>query len=160
MKKALLIMVGAAGLLAADLAAAQTPAAPPAPPAAPAGPDGAGPGVHRFRGPGPGRMMMRRMHRQRPSLEEVQKRNAEAFARMDANKDGRVVFDEFRQDIERRRAERQQRMFQRFSGGQDSVTLDQLNARTAERYNQRGRRQGGQGGPAQGGQAPNARPAQ
>lgn len=104
-------------------------------------------------------MMMRRMRRERPSLEDVQKRNAEAFARMDANKDGRVVYEEFRQDLERRRAERQRRMFERFSGGQDSVTLEQLNARTAERYNQRGRGQGQ--GPAPGGQAPNqnARPA-
>ena len=159
MKKALLIMAGAASLLAADLAAAQTPAAPPAPPP---GPGGEG---HHFRGPGPGgpgrMMMMRRGMRERPSLEDIQKRNGEAFARMDANKDGKVTYDEFRREIERRREERQRRMFERFSGGQDSVTLDQLNARAAERYNQRGRGPGGPGPRGQGAPGPNqnARPA-
>ena len=51
-------------------------------------------------------------------------------------------------------------MFDRFSGGQDSVTLDQLNARAAQRLN------GGPGGPVgpggQGrgpGRAPAAPPA-
>jgi hypothetical protein len=75
---------------------------------------------------------------QRPTLADVQRRNAQAFALMDANKDGRVTFSEFQRDLERRRLERQQEMFRRFSGGQDSVTLDQLNARAAERLDRGG----------------------
>lgn len=147
MKKTVLIMAGVASLLAADLATAQTPptAAPPPPPGA----DGPARAGHGFGQEGPGRRMMWRHHHRhaRPSLEDVQKRNAEAFAKMDANRDGRVTFEEFRQDMERRRLERQQTMFKRFSGGQESVTLDQLNARAAERYDDRGRRGPDKGAP-------------
>jgi opacity protein-like surface antigen len=155
MKKFLLIAVGAASLLAADIAAAQTQPAPPAPPAAPGGGPGfgrGGPGFDRW-GPGfdrGGRHGFRggrgRFDRHRPTLEEAEKRNAERFAQMDANHDGRVTFEEFRGYIERQRTERQRQMFQRFTGGADSVTLDQLNARAAERMKDRGGR--GPGGPA------------
>jgi len=86
--------------------------------------------------------------RERPSLEQMQQRNAEMFAQLDANADGRVTLEEFQAYSERQRQERQRRMFERFSGGQDSVTLEQLNARTAERYNQRQSR--GPGGGARG----------
>jgi hypothetical protein len=93
--------------------------------------------------------------RQPPTPQEVQQRNAAAFARMDVNRDGRVTFEEFRQDVERRRFQRQRLMFQRFAGGQDSVTLDQMNARALERLNDRTR--GRDGGPQRG--APGGPPA-
>ena len=140
MKKLFLIAVGAASLLAADLAAAQTP--PGYAPGGSAGEDGRGPGA----GYGPGGFGGRGGPghrfgpRHRPSLEEIQKRNADRFAQMDVNHDGRVTFEEFRQFVERRRAERQREMFRRFSGGADSFTLDQLNARAAERLADHGRR--------------------
>jgi Ca2+-binding EF-hand superfamily protein len=38
----------------------------------------------------------------RLTAEERAKRLSDAFARLDANKDGRVTFEEFRQDLERR----------------------------------------------------------
>jgi hypothetical protein len=99
--------------------------------------------------------------RQPPTAEQVQQRNAALVARMDANKDGRVTFEEFRADVERQRLERQRRMFQRFSGSQDSFTLDQLNARSLERLNDRAGRGGPDGGPRRGppGQTPAAPPA-
>ena len=83
------------------------------------------------------------MHRPYATKEELEKRQADAFARMDVNKDGKVTFEEFRADMERRKLERQRAMFKRFSGGQDSVTLDQLKAREAQRFEGRG----GRGGP-------------
>jgi hypothetical protein len=63
-----------------------------------------------------------------------------------------VTFEEFRADLERRKLERERRMFMRFSGGQDSVTLDQLKAREARRFEGRRHgpdgRDGGRDGPA------------
>jgi hypothetical protein len=95
------------------------------------------------------------MRHRRPTEAEMQKRRAELFAQMDANKDGRVTFEEFRQYQERRRLERQREMFQHFTGGQDSITLEQWNAQVAQRFDgrgsERGRGPGGQGpGPDQG----------
>jgi hypothetical protein len=134
---------------------AQRPANPP-PPAAgqPAAgqPDGPGPGFRGApgfrRGPGgPGFGGFRGRFRQPPTAQQVQQRNAALVARLDANKDGRVTFEEFRAEQERRRMERQRRMFERFSGEKDSFTLDQLNARSLERLNDRGQRRGFRGGP-------------
>ena len=94
-------------------------------------------------GPGRGGMMMF----DRVTPEERRKIRADAFARMDANRDGKVSFEEFRADLERRKVERQRMMFNRFSGGQDSFTLEQLNARTAERFGERFEGRGFRGGP-------------
>jgi hypothetical protein len=152
-----LLVATAALALAAGAALAQSAAPAPAPGQAPRAapappPPRAGPRADigpRFRHDGArGRFMGRRGPR--PSLEQLERRNADLFAKADVNRDGRLSFDEFRQERERRRVERQRVMFQRFSGGGDSVTLDQLNARTAERYNQRG---AGRGAP------PRERPA-
>jgi hypothetical protein len=159
-----ILVAGLAMALSAGAVAAQTPAPAPAPAqrAAPAGPPAGsdGPRFHRgFRGGGDG--FHGRRFRQPPSPEEVQRRTTETFTRMDANRDGRVTFEEFRADMERQRMERQRRMFQRFSGGQDSVTLDQLKARALERQHDRQERRerrgrgGSQGRPP----APPASPA-
>lgn len=83
----------------------------------------------------------------RATPEQMRERNAQLFAQMDANRDGRATFEEFRAFQDRQRLERQRRMFQRFSNGQDSITLDQLNARAAERFNQRQGGPGRDGGP-------------
>ena len=136
-----------AGLVAAVTAGAAL-AQPPAPPA-PAQPgQERGPGFHGGRGfhGGPGGFAGRGFRRQPPTAEQVQQRNAALFARIDTNKDGRATFEEFRAEQERRRVERQRDMFQRFSGGQDSVTLDQLNARSLERLADRANRRGPDGG--------------
>lgn len=129
----------------------QRPAAPPAAAGDDRGARGGpgGPGFRRgpgFGGPGGFRGGQ---FRQPPTPQEVQQRNAALVARMDANRDGRVTFEEFRADQERQRTERQRRMFERFSGEKDSFTLDQLNARALERLNDRdGRRgPGAPGGP-------------
>lgn len=133
MKRTLLIAAGAASLFLVDAAAAQTSPPPPPPPggygaAAPAPPPGYGPGP-RFDG------------QRRLDPQAIERRNAEVFARMDLNHDGRVTFEEFRQ-VALRRA------FDRFSGGADSFTLDQMNARAVERLRERGARRGfGPGGP-------------
>lgn len=152
------LIAGLAAAVAASAALAQSgqpqPPPPPRPSAAApyAQPYGGEPGGFHGRGEGfrpgwGGRFGMRHHMGPRPTLAEVQRRNAEAFALMDANKDGRVTFDEFRRDLERRRLERQQDMFRRFSGGQDSVTLDQLNARAAQRLDRDpGRGERGPGG--------------
>ena len=138
-------LLGAAGA-SASLAQTQGQARPPAAQAAPApgapgmampGRDGRG-GMHRGRGG--------RMGRGGLTVQEAQARNATMFAQLDANRDGRASFEEFRAFQERRRLERQRQAFQSLSGGQDSVTLDQLNARTAERFSQRDARRGGGGG--------------
>jgi hypothetical protein len=144
--KKIIIAVGLSALASAGaatgLALAQTPAQPPAmagrmqprlaadqmPPGAMdgmmrRGPRFEGRGGRGFRGPTPEEMRQ---------LQE--QRNARVFAEMDANKDGRVTQQEFT-------AQRERMAFQRFSGGQDSVTLPQLNARSAERFNRgQGRR--------------------
>ena len=137
---------GLAFVLAAGTALAQAGQAPAAPPQAPR----AAPDVQPDDPPGDfGRRFERRMGREgpgmrgrmggmRPTTADLQRRNAQAFALMDANKDDRVTFPEFQRDLERRRLERQQDMFRRFSGGRDSVTLDQLNARAAERFDRGG----------------------
>jgi hypothetical protein len=70
---------------------------------------------------------------------ERQARVAALFTRMDANKDGRATFAEFQSYQESRRAERQRQAFNGLSGGQDSITLDQLTTKLNER-GQRGRR--------------------
>jgi hypothetical protein len=134
---------------ATSLAAAQTPA-----PSAPA-PAAAGNASQRM-APGQGgpRAMdggMRRGPRfegrggrgfRGPTSEEMrqlqEQRNARLFGELDANKDGRVTQQEFT-------AYRERTAFQRFSGGQDSVTLPQLNARTAERFNRGPGRRAGPG---------------
>jgi hypothetical protein len=138
MNRKTFVIAGMALALSAGAALAQgqnsqTP--PPPRHGPPGGPDGGRGGEI-----GRGRMG----HRPYATREELQKRQADAFARMDANKDGRVTFEEFRADLERRKLERQREMFKRFSGGQDSVTLDQLKAREAQRFQGRGR-----GGPGE-----------
>jgi hypothetical protein len=150
-----IIIAGVSALLlagAAEGATAQSPASGQAAPAAqpaPPPPGFGGPGFRggeRFgRGDGDGRGF--RGMRQRPTLEQVQQRNAQTFAQLDANRDGRVTQPEFQGFLERRRQERQRQAFLRFSGGQDSVTLDQLNARTAQRYDNGPARRGGPGAP-------------
>lgn len=161
----MLLISGLAATIATGAALAQTAPAPP-PPAGDAQAHGQGPGGH---GAGMGRGMRGQgMHGQgmrgqgtrgpgggrgpggdgqRPTLEQMQQRTAQMFAQLDVNKDGRATQAEFQAMMERRRVERQQEAFQRFSGGADSVTLDQLNARMAERFSQR---QGGRGGEGRG----------
>jgi hypothetical protein len=87
--------------------------------------------------------------------QERQARVATVFAQLDANKDGRASFAEFQAFQERQRVERQRQAFNGLSGGQDSVTLDQLTARMAQQGPQggapggppgAGRRGGGRGG--------------
>ena len=157
MKNLFLIVTAAGALLAADIAAAQTPPPPPAPPGGygqGAGqgygpPPGGGPGGFGQGGPGRfGRGGRGGFRRHRPTAEEIQKRNADLFAQLDANHDGKVTLQEFHADLERRKLEREKAMFDRFSGGQDSFTLDQLNARATARLNQGG--PGGPGGPGRG----------
>jgi hypothetical protein len=156
---AAVVVAGAAA--GAALAQSQAPApagqsAQSAPP--PGGPGLEGRGGERFgRGDRGGRSDGRgfRRMRERPTLEQVQQRNAQWFARIDANKDGRATAQEFQAFREQQRQERERSMFQRFSGGQDSVTLQQLNARTAERYNQGPGRRAAPGTPP----APPAAPA-
>ncbi|HTI67226.1 MAG TPA: hypothetical protein VL460_06730 [Caulobacteraceae bacterium] len=151
-----ILIAGLVAVLSAGAALAQNP--PPAPRAAPGVvPPGPGPrdqAGQGFRRDGRGGADMRRF--MRPTPEEVQRRVGEAFTRMDANRDGRVTFEEFRQEQERQRMERQRQMFQRFSGGQDSVTLDQLKARALEQLNDRGHGRGRGRGPGRppGGQPP------
>lgn len=165
MKKSI-IAAGMAVVVAAGagvaLAQSQAPASsvqsaqPAPPPGGPGGPQFDGRRGERFGPGGPGgRFEGRGRMRQRPTLEQLQQRNAEWFARIDANKDGRATVQEFQTFRERQRQERERSMFQRFSGGQDSVTLQQLNARTAERYNQGPGRRGAPGTPP----APPAGPA-
>ena len=147
-----LLIGGLAATIAAGAAVAQT-GQPPAPPLgggpqAQQGPGGPGPGAGPGARRGPGMRGFGRFGaRQRPTVADLQQRNAQMFAQLDLNKDGRATQAEFQGFLERRRQERQQQMFQRFSGGQDSVTLDQLNARTAERFNER---PGGPGGGGRG----------
>lgn len=136
--KTMLIAASLAALVGAGSAAAQTQSAPTPP--AKEGHDwrgAGGPGGHHFgrgdrghRG-GPG---MRGGRRGAPPTQaEVEKRNAEVFARLDANKDGKATLAEYKAFIEQRRAARQEAQFKRFSNGKDSVTLADLNARAAER---------------------------
>ena len=154
--KRILLLAAACASLATAAAAAQTATPAPAPPP----PPGAGPGARSGDGPG-GHMMMRRFGgqggrmMQRATPEERAKRRADMFAKMDANKNGQVTFDEYRGYIEAERLERQKRQFERFSGGQSAVTLDQLNARALQReremeqrfQDRRGRRGPPPGGP-------------
>jgi hypothetical protein len=128
------MFTGAMGALMLCIAAPSFAA--PTPPPPPPGGQAQAQGPH-MRGPG-GRFHDFRGARgfQRANPEERAKRRAEMFARMDANRDGRVTEPEFHAFHEARKRERQHRMFQRFSGGQDSVTLDQLNARALTRERQ------------------------
>lgn len=153
MKKILLLAAACAAM--ATAATAQTPA----PPA------GAGPGQAVGPGYGPppgGRFDGRRFGRPgaraigpRLTPEERAKRRADLFAKMDADRNGQVTFEEYRGYIEAQRLERQKRQFERFSGGQSAVTLDQLNARALQRerdlekrfQDRRGRRGPPPGGP-------------
>jgi hypothetical protein len=145
-----IIVAGLALALSASAALAQAPTTnnppPPPPRGGPGGPGFGGFGGHRG---GPGGWMGGRMARLPP--EEMAKRQADAFAKMDANRDGKVTFQEFRADLERRKVEREEAMFKRFSGGQDSFTLDQLKARGGRGdRGGRGGRGPGRGGPDQG----------
>ena len=158
-----IVVAGLALALSAGAALAQTNTTANSPPPPPRhGPQQGGPGDEGRGfgrgdfGRGPGWMGRGMGHRPFATREELEKRQADAFARMDANKDGKVTFEEFRADLERRKLERQREMFKRFSGGQDSVTLDQLKAREAQRFDGRGRR--GPGGPPPGADG-GARPA-
>ena len=156
--KSSLLLTGAFGALILALAvpALAAPAAPAPPP-----PPGA-------QAPGPDRMSPGRMGRMAPGMrfrltpEERAKRRAEQFAKLDANKDGRVTEPEFHAYIEAQKREREHRAFLRFSGDQDAVTLDQLNARalTRERaMENRMRERGGRGaGPGRRGPPPPAAP--
>lgn len=146
---------GAFGVAAAQ---AQAPAQPPAaqPAAPPPAPPGVGmPGKHVGPGMRPGHGMRGRggMRGGRMGLngpltpQERQARVAAMFAQLDANRDGRATFAEFQAFQERQRTERQRRAFNNLSGGQDSVTLDQLTTR----LNERGQRGPGPGGPGGGG---------
>lgn len=134
--KSSLLFTGAVGALSLALAlpvlaAPAAPATPPGPQAGPPGPDRMGPrGMTRM---GPGPMGMRGGMRFRLTPEERAKRRADQFAKLDANKDGKVTEPEFHAFIEARKREREHRMFLRFSGDQDAVTLDQLNARALTR---------------------------
>ena len=165
--KSSLLLTGALGALAlcvstaAMAAPATTPAPPPAGAPAPGGPRMGpgmmGPGGPGMMGPGMmghgqwgrmgrGRRGMGMMGGPRATTAELAKRRADMFARIDANKDGKVTEGEFHAFIEARKREREHRMFQRFSGGQDAVTLDQLNAKALERERaMEGRRGGGRG---------------
>jgi hypothetical protein len=158
--KSLPVFAGAIGALTLALAVPvfAAPAAPPPQPGGQPGQPGAAMGHDRM-GPGqmgrmgrmgPGRMGMRL------TPEERAKRRADQFTKMDANKDGKVTEPEFRAFAEARKGEREHQMFLRFSGDQESVTLDQLNARalTRERAmeNRMRDRRGGRG-------MPGARPA-
>jgi hypothetical protein len=129
MKTMLILAVAATAL--ASAASAQIPSPPRQPPAArdlPPPPPGQGPAARRFDGPGgPGGV------RGRATPEARTQRRADLFARMDGNRDGQVTFEEYRAFIEAERLARQKRQFERFSGGQSAVTLDQLNARALQR---------------------------
>jgi len=83
-----------------------------------------------------------RMGRPRLSPEERKKILAERFAKMDANRDGRVTFEEFHAAREAARLERQKAAFSRLTGGKDVLTLDQLE-RFADRRGPRGPMRGG-----------------
>jgi Spy/CpxP family protein refolding chaperone len=170
MNKTILI-AGLVAVVTAGTALAQTQAPAPPAPGQGQGFDGPrgfrdGPGFREGRGfrGGPDGFRGRGM-RQPPTVQEVQQRNAALFARIDTNRDGRATFEEFRAEQERSRLERQRAMFRRFTGEQDSVTLDQLNARSLERLNERAQRRGQDRGPGRGpgrgpaGQTPPAPPA-
>ncbi|MEO6377292.1 MAG: hypothetical protein ABIO37_04620 [Caulobacteraceae bacterium] len=107
----------------------------------PAGPQRAGPPPAGERGPSG-----RGMGRFRATPEEVKQLQAQRFARMDANHDGKVNFEEFRAFMEAQRLERQREAFSRLTGGKDSLTLSQLNERADARMQGRGRRMGPGGG--------------
>ena len=129
---AALSLAAAAG--GATLAQAQTP---------PPGPQRAGPppaGDHGPRGGGG------EFGRFRPTLEEMKQLRAQRFAKIDANHDGKVTFEEFRAYQEAQKLERQHRMFSRLTGGKDSLTLAELNERADARMHGRGGRMGRGGG--------------
>ncbi len=120
---------------ASGAALAQTP--PPGPPRA--GPPPAGEHGPRGGGGGP-------FGRIRPTQEEMKQIRAQRFAKMDANHDGKVSFEEFRAYTEARKLERQHAMFSRMTGGKDSFTLAELNARSDARMHGRGGHMGRRGG--------------
>ena len=127
---AALTLAAAAG--GATLAQAQTP---------PPGPQRAGPPPGGDHG-APGGLM----GRFRPTPEEMKQLRAQRFARMDANHDGRVTFEEFRAFMEARKLERQHQAFSRLTGGKDSLTLAELNERADARMHGRGGHMGRGGG--------------
>ena len=158
--KRLIIIAGVSAILGAGAvgsAEAQTPAQEPAGQrAAPPPPGGQGAGMPGMRGGagmhgGPGMRPGQGMRGGQGGLNgpltpaERQARVAAMFAQLDANKDGRATFAEFQAFQDRQRTERQRQMFNGLSGGQDSVTLEQLTTR----LNQRGQ-QGPGAGPGQG----------
>ena len=128
---AALTLAAAAG--GATLAQAQTPSP---------GPQRAGPPPGGERGPRGGG----EFGRFRPTPEEMKQLRAQRFARIDANHDGKVTFEEFRAYQEARKLERQHRMFSRLTGGKDSLTLAELNERADARMHGRGGRMGRGGG--------------
>ena len=86
------------------------------------------------------------MGRFRATPEEIKQLRAQRFARMDANHDGKVNFEEFRAFMEARKLERQHQAFSRLTGGKDSLTIAELNERADARMHGRGGRMGGRGG--------------
>jgi hypothetical protein len=125
---------------ASGAALAQTP-----PQGPPPGPPRAGPPPAGDQGGPRGRF-----GRFRASPEQVKQRNAERFAKMDANRDGSVTFDEFRGFLEARRLERQRQAFSRLTDGKNVLTLGQLNER-ADRFMQGPGGRRGLRGPGPGG---------
>lgn len=143
------LIAGALAVGLADIALAQ-PAVGRASVATPPSPSAAASEGQALRQDRPGlRMMMRRGRARGPSLERMQQNNAARFARLDINKDGQVNFTEFHQAIENARMERERQAFSRLADGRDTLTLDQLNTRAAERA-KRWDGWRGRGGPADG----------
>ena len=107
-------------------------------------PGGPGPNAGPPRAEGRGPQMGER-GRFRVTPEERKKLIAERFARMDANRDGKVTFEEFHAAREAARLQRQRIAFSRMTGGKDALTLEQLNERADTFMEHRGR-----GGPMRG----------
>jgi hypothetical protein len=144
------------GIAALSVVAASAMAAQPGPGPGPQGQPG--PAVE-GRGPGPGQMGRHfgrgqgRGEALRLSPEERKRILTERFQKIDANRDGRVTFEEMRAYREARRLERQRQAFARLSGGKDALTLDDF-TRLAERGGGRmgmGRMGHGRMGPMRGG---------
>jgi RNA polymerase sigma factor (sigma-70 family) len=131
------------GIAAFSIVAAGAMAAQPGPAPGPQGPGGP---AFEGRGPGPGQMgrqFGRRGDGVRLSPEERKKILTERFQKIDANRDGRVTFEEMRTYREAQRLERQKQAFSRLAGGKDAMTLDDF-TRLGERG---GMRRGGRMGP-------------
>jgi hypothetical protein len=145
------------GIAAFSIVAASAMAAQPGPgPEGPGGPQGP---AFEGRGPGPGQMMGRHFGGRggmggamRLSPEERKKLLTERFQKIDANRDGRVTFEEMRSWREAQRLERQKQAFARLAGGKDALTLEdftRLGERGGPERGAMGR--GGRMGPMRGG---------